>query len=216
MLMQQFFLLYEELTWAMNAGDIGRVEECFMPWIFIFKGCGKHKYATQMLQFLHNLHLVYPAGLRCAIRMNILCNPMGKKHCFRAIDWWVEHNNLYTKRIYGGRFSNHTKKRILKESVLIEVFKIVRINFEDMFALDHRTYRHSPPKMQQTFNKLGNYVRQKKTHIRIPGQKAKYIVPDVMEAGMCKLISTEKKEHTNEDGVDVEEEADGENGDLDA
>ena len=29
--------------------------------------------------------------------MNILCNPSGKKGAFRAIDWLVEHNNLYIK-----------------------------------------------------------------------------------------------------------------------
>ncbi|KII86191.1 hypothetical protein PLICRDRAFT_114818 [Plicaturopsis crispa FD-325 SS-3] len=76
LLRQQYFLLYEELVYAMNEGDIGRVETCFMPWAFIFRGCGKHKRA---------------------IRMNILCNPTGKKGKFRAIDWWVEHNNLFTK-----------------------------------------------------------------------------------------------------------------------
>ncbi|KAH9951072.1 hypothetical protein B0H21DRAFT_801792 [Amylocystis lapponica] len=76
LLKEQYFLLYEEMSYAMNAGDIGRVETCLMPWIFIFKGCGKHNRA---------------------IRMNILCNPTGKLHHFRAIDWWVEHNNLYIK-----------------------------------------------------------------------------------------------------------------------
>jgi hypothetical protein len=29
--------------------------------------------------------------------MNILCNPTGKKGEFRALDWIVEHNNLYIK-----------------------------------------------------------------------------------------------------------------------
>lgn len=29
--------------------------------------------------------------------MNILCNPTGTKYRFRAIDWLVEHNNLYPK-----------------------------------------------------------------------------------------------------------------------
>ncbi|KAF9817385.1 hypothetical protein IEO21_03526 [Rhodonia placenta] len=76
LLREQYFLLYEEVSYAMNAGDIGRVEDCFLPWIFIFRGCGKHKRA---------------------IRMNILCNPTGQKNTFRAIDWWVEHNNLYIK-----------------------------------------------------------------------------------------------------------------------
>ena len=29
--------------------------------------------------------------------MNILCNPTGKAGEFRALDWVVEHNNLYIK-----------------------------------------------------------------------------------------------------------------------
>lgn len=64
LLREHHFLLYEELSYALNAGDIGRVEACFMPWVFIFRGCGKHKYATQMMKFLHNVHRVYPPGLR--------------------------------------------------------------------------------------------------------------------------------------------------------
>ncbi|KAH9942662.1 hypothetical protein B0H21DRAFT_710233 [Amylocystis lapponica] len=106
LLIQKYFLLYEEIT-----------------------GCGKHKYTSKMIKFLHDLHFLYPEGLsglpayRRAIRMNILCNPTGKPHHFRAVDWWVEHNNLYTKRIYGGKSSNHTKTRILNESMLIEVYK---------------------------------------------------------------------------------------------
>lgn len=63
-LREGYFLLYEELSRAMNTGDIGRVEDCFLPWVFIFKGCGKPKYATQMIRFLYNLHYVYPAPLR--------------------------------------------------------------------------------------------------------------------------------------------------------
>ena len=63
-LRESYFLLYEELSRAMNAGDIGRVEDCFLPWVFIFKGCGKPKYAAQMICFLYNLYYVYPAPLR--------------------------------------------------------------------------------------------------------------------------------------------------------
>ncbi|KAH7917504.1 hypothetical protein BV22DRAFT_1108559 [Leucogyrophana mollusca] len=36
LLMQQYFLLYEELSWSMNEGDIGRVETLFPPWIYLF------------------------------------------------------------------------------------------------------------------------------------------------------------------------------------
>ncbi|KAI0683413.1 hypothetical protein BC835DRAFT_1295982, partial [Cytidiella melzeri] len=59
-----YLLLYEELSYAMNAGDIGRVEILFQPWIQTFKATGKHKYANRMLLFMHQLYSVYPSGLR--------------------------------------------------------------------------------------------------------------------------------------------------------
>ena len=48
LLMHKYFLLYEEISYAMNHGDIGRVEDCFTPWIGIFMGCGKLKYAAEI------------------------------------------------------------------------------------------------------------------------------------------------------------------------
>ena len=63
MLIHMYYLLYEELSHAMNVGDIGRVELCFEPWILIFKAVGKHKYAAAMLQHLTNVHFFYPERL---------------------------------------------------------------------------------------------------------------------------------------------------------
>ncbi|KAH7918224.1 hypothetical protein BV22DRAFT_1024936, partial [Leucogyrophana mollusca] len=57
-------LLYVDLSHAMNAGDIGRVEASLLPWIYIFKATGKHKYSTHMKRFLVNLNFNYPEGLR--------------------------------------------------------------------------------------------------------------------------------------------------------
>jgi hypothetical protein len=108
------YLLYVDLCNAINSGDVGRVEASFLPWIYMFCGSGKHKYASQIGRFMRNLHDVYPPDLRwrsylrsvwdtqsarCShiIRMNILCNPTGKPNAFRAVDWLVERNNLYTK-----------------------------------------------------------------------------------------------------------------------
>lgn len=90
-------LLYVETSHAMNAGDIGRVEDTFLQWIYLFRATGKHKYASQMLRFMFNLKDVYPPELTQIIRHNWLCNPMGKKDGFRGVDWLVERNNLYTK-----------------------------------------------------------------------------------------------------------------------
>ena len=64
LLINMYYLLYEELTYAMNAGDIGRVEMCFEPWILIFKATGKHKYATEMIRHITYVHHYYPEGLK--------------------------------------------------------------------------------------------------------------------------------------------------------
>ncbi|KAI6106610.1 hypothetical protein EDD16DRAFT_1445559, partial [Pisolithus croceorrhizus] len=63
LLLNKYFLLYKELSYSMNHGDIGRTEICIMSWIPILKATGKHKYATHMTNFLFNMHCVYPLGL---------------------------------------------------------------------------------------------------------------------------------------------------------
>jgi hypothetical protein len=64
LLRQQYFLLYEQMSFALNMGDIGRVETLFLPWMYIFQGCGKHKYAAEMKRYLENVHFIYLKGLR--------------------------------------------------------------------------------------------------------------------------------------------------------
>ncbi|KAG1882357.1 hypothetical protein F4604DRAFT_1577364, partial [Suillus subluteus] len=65
LLMNKYFLLYEELLYAMNHRDIGRTETTTIAWIPILKATGKHKYATHMSNFLLNVHFIYPPGLWC-------------------------------------------------------------------------------------------------------------------------------------------------------
>ena len=64
LLLNKYFLLYKELSHAMNNGDISQVEMSIVSWIPILKAIGKHKYATHMANFLINIHFIYPAGLR--------------------------------------------------------------------------------------------------------------------------------------------------------
>nr|VWO97511.1 ATP-dependent RNA helicase CshA (EC [Ganoderma boninense] len=95
-----YLFLYEELSYAMNAGDIGRIETVLPAWIQAFRAAGKHKYSHQMLRFWHALYFIYPEELRRVIRMNILVNPSGKAMEFRAVDWVVELLNLYIKACF--------------------------------------------------------------------------------------------------------------------
>src|ERR1700683_645262 len=98
---------------------------------------------------------------------------------------------LSVKRIYGGKFSNHTKGRILKESPLIDIFKNMRIQVQNNFRLEHRTIKHSAPAMQRTFALLGTYMQKHKTNSYEPGRTALYSVTDVMRKGMHILMTTQ-------------------------
>ncbi|KAG2139339.1 hypothetical protein DEU56DRAFT_944418 [Suillus clintonianus] len=97
LLLNKYVLLFEELSYAMNIGDIGRLETCLVTWILMFKATSKHKYANTMLEFLCNVHFVYPEGLKHAVRYHILIKPTGKKGKLRGVDWCIELNNLFTK-----------------------------------------------------------------------------------------------------------------------
>ncbi|KAF9231987.1 hypothetical protein BU15DRAFT_81749 [Melanogaster broomeanus] len=142
LLLNKYFLLYEELSYAMNCGDIGRVETCIVSWIPILKAVGKHKYATHMTNFLLNVHFLYPPGLKRAIRYHILVNPTGKVMKWRAVDWCVELNNLFTKVCQewnGGKGSNHTVQRILLESPLVQVYRNIQGMVQQTFEHTHLT-----------------------------------------------------------------------------
>ncbi|KAK6978313.1 hypothetical protein R3P38DRAFT_3235822 [Favolaschia claudopus] len=115
--LHQYFLLYEEISYAMNHGDIGRLEALFPPWISIFRAVGKHKYSAHMTKYLTDLHFVYPARLSRAVGYNSLVNPTETADGFRGVDWVEESMiNLYTKHTFGGSGSNYTKARVIEES----------------------------------------------------------------------------------------------------
>jgi hypothetical protein len=183
LLMHQYFLLYEEISYAMNAGDIGRVETLFPAWIYLFKATGKHKYAAQMIKFLTDVHFVYPEGLRHAIRYNMLVNPTGRPAAFRGVDWVVELLNLYTKSIFGGQGSNYTKWRVIEESVLVELYRCCHSNIERNFGLTSLTTRHAPPDLTKTVGKMQTYFDSHAPNQHTAGRKTAYSIPDMLNRG---------------------------------
>ena len=56
--------MYEEIAYAMNYGDIGRVEMCLLQWVPLFEAVGKKKYAAQTLKLVYELNHVFPERMR--------------------------------------------------------------------------------------------------------------------------------------------------------
>jgi hypothetical protein len=59
-----WLIQYIELTHAMKFGDIGRVENTFLHWVFVFKCVGKHKYATHLIKVMNDMKYTFPECLR--------------------------------------------------------------------------------------------------------------------------------------------------------
>ncbi|KAJ7216067.1 hypothetical protein GGX14DRAFT_562506 [Mycena pura] len=202
--MHQYFCLYEEMSFSMNYGDIGRVETLFPPWIYIFKAVGKHKYASHMAKFMTDVHFVYPPPLRRAIRYNMMPNPKGQEGKCRGVDWVVEQMiNLPTKDTYGGRGSNYTKRPVLEESPLIQIYSQCCNNIERNFQLPSLTSKQAAPDMNRTLAKMAIYLEKTAPNEHQPGRRTTLSIPDVITQGVGKMMAPEAA--PGEDGGEGEE-----------
>ncbi|TFY58642.1 hypothetical protein EVJ58_g6297 [Rhodofomes roseus] len=132
---------------------------------------------------MKDVHFVYPERLRRAIRLNWLCNLRGLPGTYRAIDWVVELNNLYTKHIHGGEFSNRTLDYLLKESGLIDIYRKSQVNIADNLCMTNRTINHAKPNMVETYKKVCNHMAANRTHEQVAGRTELYEVKDKLREG---------------------------------
>ncbi|CDO72246.1 hypothetical protein BN946_scf184970.g98 [Trametes cinnabarina] len=187
-----YLLLYEELCYSLNAGDVGRFETILPHWISIFRATGKHKYGTHTLRFLHALYFIYLIDF---------VNLSGKPHEFRPVDWLVELLNLYTKVIYGGEGSNYTKARIILESVLVAIYRSSHANLERNFYLAGLTHKHASKDMKQTFTVLLEYLKTVVPNEYVAGRRSAYSIPNIFVHG-AGIIAAESACRTETDRVD--------------
>ncbi|KAI0791231.1 hypothetical protein C8Q75DRAFT_805592 [Abortiporus biennis] len=189
LLIHQYYLLYEELSYAMNVGDIGRVECLFAPWAFIFRAVGKYKGSK-------------------AVRYSMLINLKGFEDTFRAINWVVELNNLYTKTINVAAGPNKTVDNIIKESNLINIFRDMYMTLEKNLILNYLTTLHGESDMKITYKVLLKHIEKENLHNRKKGRSSDYMIKDMINKGQNIYIAT-----LGSGGVDVAIENDREEGD---
>ena len=139
----------------------------------------------------------------------MLVNPSGKPHHFRAIDWIIELLNFYIKvrcysacrglsvshhthlwqEMYGGGGSNHTKARIILESILVLLFRNSHANFERNFQLGGLSFAHARKDMRKAYEAVLNYLRDdhQQPNMYKPGRTTKYHKPDLLGRGATTL-----------------------------
>jgi hypothetical protein len=151
-------LLYLATTQASRYGDVQRMEELLLFWVYIWRHTKKHKYATHTARFLTNLDEGWPAKLSEIVRHYWLVNPTGKRDGFRGVDWFVERNNYMHKCLHSGSGVNRTLGNLIKQSPLIEEYRAVHGIIEENFYLTPQTVRHPPPVMKTNLTMLRRYI----------------------------------------------------------
>ncbi|KAF8660073.1 hypothetical protein AX16_001667, partial [Volvariella volvacea WC 439] len=90
--------------------------------------------------------------------------------------------------IYGGEGSNYTVKRIIKESILIMIYRNSHSIFDKNFFLNKLTLAHSDPDMQFSYEKALEVLQKCGVHEYIAGRTSVYSLPDAIDIGNGMLI----------------------------
>ncbi|KIK76594.1 hypothetical protein PAXRUDRAFT_169399, partial [Paxillus rubicundulus Ve08.2h10] len=114
----------------------------------------------------------------------ILVNPSGKPMKWRAVDWCVELNNLFTKVIKnGGKGSNRTVDQILLESPLVQAYRNAQALIQKNFLHTHLTMKHADPNMTKTFKGLAGILATHSPHTVTLGRKSRHEIQDLLDKG---------------------------------
>ncbi|KIK80180.1 hypothetical protein PAXRUDRAFT_159334, partial [Paxillus rubicundulus Ve08.2h10] len=114
---------------------------------------------------------------------HILMNPTGKVMKWRAVDWCVELNNLFTKVKNGGKGLNHTVQQILLESPLVQVYCNIQGMVQQTFEHTHLTTNHSDLDMTKTFSKILEWFVLDSPHVVRIGRKTRHEIADMNDKG---------------------------------
>ena len=139
-----------------------------------------------------------------AARLNWLINPTGHPGKYRAVDWCVELNNLFTKSVHGGEYSNYTVDRIIKESPLIEVYRQARASAGKQFALTGLTSAHADADMSRTYEALSSHLKTVRPHQFQPGRKSRSILQDPVDRARETMDKDKDLNLNDDDEVDMD------------
>lgn len=78
-------------------------------------------------------------------------------------------------------------ENIIKESILVQLFKHTHSTLEKNLVLSHLTTHHSEPDMTTTFATVTAHMAEKAVHCPNPGRKTKYTIVDMIGKGMQAL-----------------------------
>ncbi|EMD37427.1 hypothetical protein CERSUDRAFT_28758, partial [Gelatoporia subvermispora B] len=191
-------LMLREFTDAIKAGDSGRIILVLKFWALGFRGCGRTKYAHEVLHLLHNLTYVWPKDLRDVVVQNWLVNPTGCENAWVEVDLMQEHLNLWTKTIYKAHGSNASWDWLTMISPCIEVLRQLASQMNKTLGAKQGN-KHKMPDLHQDIEELKRSLSEHEVYQVVRGRTLdvdKAVVPNVISVGLSHLGSALREFNT--------------------
>ncbi|KAI0083396.1 hypothetical protein BDY19DRAFT_910623 [Irpex rosettiformis] len=120
------------------------MRDAMLTFALSYRGCGRTKYAYEMLHVIHNLTHVWPKPLRKIVLDNWLVNTTGFANSFLPLDLLQEHMNFWIKTIYNANGSNASWDWLGKISPCFDVLRQLATHMNSTLGSRLGQKHHSP------------------------------------------------------------------------
>ncbi|KAI0727174.1 hypothetical protein C8Q72DRAFT_782214, partial [Fomitopsis betulina] len=184
-------LILRLLTDCIKCGDSGRVLLGLKVLALYYRGCGRTKYAQEVLFLIHNFKHVWPEPLRRIVLKNWLVNPTGKANAWVKVDLLQEHLNFWIKTIYKVHGSSASWEWLAMISPCVDVLRRLAASMNSTLGAQQGT-KHTTPSLERDIAHLRASLRRFRVYEVIPGREIddgsdNPVVPDSLTLGLQRL-----------------------------
>ncbi|KAK6987697.1 hypothetical protein R3P38DRAFT_2805605 [Favolaschia claudopus] len=181
-------MLHYEFQHAVSDGDIGRAMNVMAVWTFTFPGCGKNKYANELLEVACNFEYEYSADLQNATLNNWLCTFVEERGGCFPMDQMQEHNIKLLKKASQRRdasFGDSFYQQVV--SYNIRAFAKASETMKSAVGIGKTGGRHKRRKKEAAMKELATAMRERQPHKFRAGRDFGRAADDDFTAGYLKL-----------------------------
>ncbi|KAG0260428.1 hypothetical protein BG011_001899 [Mortierella polycephala] len=187
-------MLYMELSSAIKAGDVGRIEEVIKWLTILFQAGSTKNYAIELLHLHTGLMYSWSDKTREAVLSLLLVNTTGQPNRYLPADLYQEHNILLTKTIHAAKGSNASWESLgAQVSGNIRTFNHIAEQMEKQYNVPYKSTKHAAVSAESDITQIPMSIREGHIFRDKPQPSAKP-VKNLFEEGMNKLTNTSRIE----------------------
>jgi hypothetical protein len=154
--------VYIELSEAIKAGDIGRINHLLPIITLMMHGGGNTNYALELLRLLYGIRHLWTDEWTTRVLSSMLVNPKGVSDGWMATDMLQENHNYLIKSIFTSKGSNMTWE-YLKDAIStnIRTFQAISRMFEREVGVGSNSAKHKKPSTALDISRVQEYLQDR-------------------------------------------------------